>query len=565
MPGGHTREKESDLKMRHKKRGKAGLWVLTALALAAAVFLVMRRSSPAGKPFVLAGNFGNAPQIYVKQCAPCHGEEGFGDGKGAYLLRPRPRDFSYGKFVLVSTDNRIPTDEDLFRTISRGLPGSAMPPWAHLPENDRRSLVRYIRALAHYGKVKRLMGLKGGAEAEKPMTRKAAEELATYQFEVGQPLSVPPEVPVSEAALKRGRQIYVDTCAKCHGQQGKGDGPQAMEDDLGFRAFPRDFTSGIFKGSPEPKELAARFMGGMPGTPMPSTDFRSPDDLWATVHYVLSIVQPGAQERVTQHRQTITAKKTAELPANDPASPAWNQVQPTYLALMPLWWRDERVEGVNVRAVHDGQNLAIELSWKDPTENAEQSHVTTFTDGAAMQFSTASDPPFFGMGDAGDLVNIWMWKAVWQRDLVTGNQALQAYSNAMMTFDMAVKKIGPTAAAQVPSKLDDRDPRFYSGWGAGNLISDPKRPSPVENLNAKGFGTLHSQGMGGQMVRGTGIWKDGEWRVVFVRPLKAQGKGDIEFRPGRSARIGFAIWDGEHRDRDGQKSVTIWHDLALAQ
>ena len=551
--------------MGHKKQGKAVLWVLATLALVVAIFLVMRRASPGGKPFVLAGNFGNAPQIYLKQCAPCHGEEGFGDGKAAYLLRPRPRDFSYGKFVLVSTDNRIPTDEDLFRTISRGLPGSAMPPWSHLPEDDRRSLVRYVRALAHHGKVKRLMGLNGGPEAEKPMTRKAAEELATYQFEIGQPLAVPPEVPASEAALKRGRQIYVDTCAKCHGQQGKGDGSEAMEDDLGFRAFPRDFTSGIFKGSPEGKELAYRLMGGMPGTPMPSTDFRSPDDLWATVHYILSIVQPGAQERVTQHRQTMTAKKTTELPATDPASPAWNQIQPTYLALMPLWWRDERVEGVNVRTVHDGQNLAIELSWKDPTENAHQSHVTAFTDGAAMQFSTASDPPFFGMGDAADIVNIWMWKAVWQKDLITSNQALQPYPSAMMTFDMAVKKIEPTPAAQVPSKVEDRDPRFYSGWGAGNLISNPKRPSPVENLNAKGFGTLHSQGMGGQMVRGTGVWKDGEWRVVFVRSLKAQGKGDIEFRPGESVRIGFAVWDGEHRDRDGQKSVTIWHDLALAQ
>lgn len=72
-------------------------------------------------------------QLFATQCAVCHGETGDGAGKFAYLMNPRPRNLKAGKFKLATTENQIPSDEDLMRTISRGMPGSAMPPWGHLP------------------------------------------------------------------------------------------------------------------------------------------------------------------------------------------------------------------------------------------------------------------------------------------------------------------------------------------------------------------------------------------------------------------------------------------------
>ncbi|MBI4560493.1 MAG: cytochrome c, partial [Candidatus Rokubacteria bacterium] len=87
-------------------------------------------------------------RVYEKQCAACHGFDGRGEGEAAYLLYPKPRDFTAGKFALVSTWDRVPTDEDLFRTISRGMPGSAMPSWAHLSEEERWGLVHYLKSFA---------------------------------------------------------------------------------------------------------------------------------------------------------------------------------------------------------------------------------------------------------------------------------------------------------------------------------------------------------------------------------------------------------------------------------
>ena len=71
-------------------------------------------------------------------CATCHGAKGKGDGAAAAALTPKPADW---------TSSRVQdeTDGELFWKISNGR--GAMPPWKHLPENDRWALIRYIRSL----------------------------------------------------------------------------------------------------------------------------------------------------------------------------------------------------------------------------------------------------------------------------------------------------------------------------------------------------------------------------------------------------------------------------------
>jgi cytochrome c5 len=71
-------------------------------------------------------------ELFARQCAVCHGETGDGAGKFAYVMNPRPRNLQQGNFKIASTEDQVPTQEGLIRTISRGMPGSAMPPWGHL-------------------------------------------------------------------------------------------------------------------------------------------------------------------------------------------------------------------------------------------------------------------------------------------------------------------------------------------------------------------------------------------------------------------------------------------------
>jgi Cytochrome c len=91
-----------------------------AIVMLSSVDLAIAATAPTSPEALASGK-----QVFVKQCAPCHGSEGRGDGEAAYLLYPRPRNFHPGRFRLVSTWEGVPSDDDLFQTISRGMPGLA--------------------------------------------------------------------------------------------------------------------------------------------------------------------------------------------------------------------------------------------------------------------------------------------------------------------------------------------------------------------------------------------------------------------------------------------------------
>jgi mono/diheme cytochrome c family protein len=71
-------------------------------------------------------------------CTPCHGPGGKGDGPAAAALNPKPANW---------TSDRVQKESDgeLFWKISNGR--GPMPPWKHLPENERWEIVNYLRTL----------------------------------------------------------------------------------------------------------------------------------------------------------------------------------------------------------------------------------------------------------------------------------------------------------------------------------------------------------------------------------------------------------------------------------
>ena len=77
-------------------------------------------------------------QVAQLNCVACHGTGGKGDGAAAQALNPRPADWT-------SPAVQGESDGELFWKISNGR--GAMPPWKHLSEPDRWSIVHYIRSL----------------------------------------------------------------------------------------------------------------------------------------------------------------------------------------------------------------------------------------------------------------------------------------------------------------------------------------------------------------------------------------------------------------------------------
>ncbi|MFO0983338.1 MAG: ethylbenzene dehydrogenase-related protein [Planctomycetota bacterium] len=478
---------------------------------------------------------------FEKQCIACHGREGKGDGEAAYLLYPKPRDFVAANYRLVSTWEHVPTDQDLFRTISRGMPGSAMPSWAHLPEQTRWGLVHYVKSLAAQPMQ---IGAPSAAEPEHGV------------------VSVPPEPPDSAQARNRAIELYKKGCAPCHGESGKGDGAQKQVDNEGFATRPRDLTAGVFKGPPQVEHVYRRIVLGLPGTPMPSSSYLQGDDAWALVHYIMSLSSEKQRERVEMKQFHIAARRIQELPTH-PDDGAWQKAPRVNLHLMPLWWRLQRPEELTVQALHDGTDIALLLTWADDTHDHTAMRPQDFRDAAAIEFSLTPDPPFFAMGQAHEFVNIWMWKSERQADLEPAFQDLEkVYPNLGIDSYPNPKR----SALEQPTRHAltlQSDPTFVTGWGAGNIVSDPTRASASEDLAAQGFGTLSARPKIEQRIDARGVYTTGTYRVVFHRSLEARGEHSVALRPGDSTPVSFAVWNGSAGDRDGKKSVTIWQILEL--
>jgi len=520
-----------------KTTRRVGLVVLMVAVAGGAVWWVRKSSRPAGAS--------QGQVLYEKNCAVCHGVSGDGKGEAAYLLQPKPRQFRSGKFRLVTSQNLEPTREDVFRTVTNGMPGTAMPSWRHLLESDRWALADYVLKLHRDGWYDK------GIELGYPPAE--AEKYAVEMTEPGPPIAIPPEPAVTDAGLKQGQELYRTACANCHGETGEGRRDPTWRTAEGFPTWSRNLRQGVFKAGRDGKQMYLMFSTGLPGTPMPRQTL-TPEQTWRVVQYVQSLSDPAAQEQAEVRPQEIVAQWVEKLPAG-PDDPAWEGLREVQVALMPLWWNDRHIGLVRVKAAHDGERLVFRLEWEDSSRDVEAIRQQSFPDGAAVQLTENPDPPLFAMGAPGEPVNIWHWKALWSEDR-------QEFQDVATSFpNMAA---GRYYGSQKGWQSEPReDAQFLSAEAVHNPVATAQRPSIVEDANATGLGTFTSQASEKQSVEGASSWKNGVWRLQLTRTMKAADSQDARLRPGAQASVAFAVWNGSAGDRNGQKNVSIWNPLRL--
>ncbi len=176
--------------------------------------------------------------LYFQHCVLCHGDLLNGKGLLADRFTPPPANFHQKGSVFDR-----PESYSFWRIMKggQGLPkkyepwNSVMPAWEGvLSESDVWKVILFIA--------------EGVAN---PLT------------------SDPPQ----KASLERGRVVYEDKCAVCHGPEGKGDGSTAEQ----MSPRPRNLTKGQYKirttpfgKIPTDDDLHAMLNHGYPGTTMPS-------------------------------------------------------------------------------------------------------------------------------------------------------------------------------------------------------------------------------------------------------------------------------------------------------
>lgn len=218
-----------------------------------------------------------------------------------------------------------------------------------------------------------------------------------------------------------------------------------------------------------------------------------------------------------------------------PDDPAWAKIPTMTLPLSgqiitrPVW-PEPTARALVVRSMHNGTDIAFLLEWQDNTKN-DRLTPGTFRDGVALGLPLGDAPAFFCMGQLDHYINIWHWKADWQSDI-----------------DRRAARSGEASGG-------DKGPRKFE------VI--PRRISSVEDLIGGGFSTLTTKEKQGR-VQGKATWKDGIWHVVMKRPLSSvEQENEAKLIPGRIQTVSFAVWNGENKERNGQKAVAPWFQLLI--
>jgi mono/diheme cytochrome c family protein len=488
--------------------------------------------------------------LYLKYCSQCHGEKGDGEGYAALHLRPKPRNFTTGKFKIRTTPNgALPTHQDLINIIRRGMPYTSMPAWTNFSDQDVSDL---------------------------------ADVVTTFSPDFAKPENAPKPVPLpsgprsSKGSIEQGKKLYAEIgCVRCHGTLGRGDGPSAptLVDDWGNPIRPADLAqSWTFRGGSSRDDIFRTMSTGLNGTPMPSfLEALKSDDRWAITDFVVSL----SGDKGPEYTNVLIAKHV-----EDPIdlSKGTSSFESARLARFPIIGqiteptRDFHppATSVMVQAIYDADSIALLVRWHDmsaqktgkngpslPVPMAEEEEKTQAPAGASTTEGTASGGASSPWGEA---------------EAAPASAAPTAKSGQQKSANPFEEEAPPAAqpsefsdavAIQIPSQLPTgaRKPYFIFGDSQNSVdlwFFDLARSAPLQFVG-KGSADIAPNDTGD--VTGVASYDQGEWSVIFKRPLVPSS--GARFSPGEFMPIAFSVWDGVSRERGNHRGLTTWYSLYM--
>jgi mono/diheme cytochrome c family protein len=183
---------------------------------------------PAEPPIAAAGL-----NTHSERCANCHGPRGLGDGELAANLPNPPAAHASLEYL------RAAVPADMFNTITNGRIPQGMPPF--------------------------------GSESSDPLTAGQRWNAIAAIYSLGTPIE----------SVGDGRDVYLENCLACHGEEGRGDGPDAQ----GLAIDPGDIGSLAYWSAISNQAVFDTLATGQIEDHEPVAEL-SDDDLWMIVDYM---------------------------------------------------------------------------------------------------------------------------------------------------------------------------------------------------------------------------------------------------------------------------------------
>jgi len=204
------------------------------------------------------------------------------------------------------------------------------------------------------------------------------------------------------------------------------------------------------------------------------------------------------------------AGKAEDLLAAAPAK--WNQFPAKRVGLNrtpPLFDTDEastpELSLVEVRATRAAGRLVLQLSWRDPTNDA------------AVLPKPPDTPPE-------------------TRFRKVPTEADDRFFDAAAVMYPSKHQTGPAAPSLQMGDAADPVEIYYWNSARGAML-----------MQAQGRGTTRRTGQG---FPASGSYDRGQWTVTFELPDLPAG-----------TPVAFAVWNGSQKDRDGRKYFSVWQAL----
>lgn len=449
-------------------------------------------------------------QVYMEKCAYCHGDKGKGDGPAADYSMPQPRNLTKGHIKIRSTSfGKIPTDKDLMNVINNGLRSTTMPGWKHLPINDRKSLLIYIKSLS-----KKFQKFKKRGKSHKI-------------------IKVGKEPALSTEGIERGKTLFMTQCSGCHGVEGRGDGvaTQRIVDYSSSAIWPRNLSQPwTFRRGSTRKDIFKTLRTGLSTTSMPKFSPRvfSDQQIWDIVSFV-STLAPLTQPNM---QSPIKAKKVAGEISDNPNSKEWQHAQASFVPLGAQLQAKPKsyfptVRNLIIRAIHNKKEVALYIQWDDPSLDPR---LKEFTD---VKESPAPPLP----------------------EHMQGKDPKEPQEAVTPEYPDAI-------AVQFPIKLEGQKPYFLNGDAEHpvNLWKWTTSSNKATEIHATGLENWSKEEE--EEVTAKGSFSYGKYSVIMKRAFKVDDD-DIQFQTGRPIPIAFNVWDGYHEETGNKKSISSWFTLWL--
>ena len=248
-------------------------------------------------------------------------------------------------------------------------------------------------------------------------------------------------------------------------------------------------------------------------------------------------LEPLSEKVIKRHAVISVPYSPLTTAGLGPVSAEWNRIPQTERALFPqvlmVPWGKEKKK-LLVRAVHDEKKIAFQVSWPDATKNDRMLEKVAYPDATAIMFPLKHVRPSSIMMGFLEPVNIWHWKAARKH---TPNLPHTDYTTPLEKGTLLAKHRADVAPSKQGSEIID----FMAVMPA----------SLTEKVE--------------QSVNGSAQWVNGKWYATFSRDLTSASEEDSQFDLHGENWAGFALWDGEKKERGPRKSISDWVRLDFGE